>query len=190
MLAAFDPAASAVDQARADHHGADPVLGRGQHGVVQRDPRLAARQRAHGRRLVVHLIAGLAGGQVRDDARAAGLEERLAAAGECGEDRLDHAAVLGIGGVDHGIGGARRLRQETGVIERAEQRLDAALTDLRRARIGAHEADHVVTGGAQRGGDRTADVAGRASDEHLHDGLPNGSASRHPCSSASVGRNL
>ena len=102
----------------------------------------------HRRILVVDLVAGLAGREVGDDARAAGLQERLAAAGEALEDRLDHAAVLGIGGVDHGIGGARRIRQQTGVVERAEQRLDAALADLRRALIRAHEADHLVTGGA------------------------------------------
>jgi hypothetical protein len=121
------------------------VPGRGQHQLVERDPRRPARQRAQRRVLVVD-GGGLAGREVGHDDRAAGLEERLAAARERREDRLDHAPVLGIRGVDHGIRLARRRRQQTGIVERAEERLHAALAHLCGARRGAHQAHNLVPG--------------------------------------------
>ena len=170
--ACVDPAPGPVDQARAKHHRTHASSSRGQHGIVQRYPRGAARQRVHRRVLVVHLVAALAGREVGDDARAAGLQECLIGAGEALEDRFDRAAVVGVGRVDHRIGGARRVRQETGVLERAEQRLDAARAHLGRALTRAHQADHLMAGAKEGRRDRTSDVAGRAGDQHLHDGFP------------------
>ncbi len=75
--------------------------------------------------------------------------------------------MVGVGGIDHGLGGARRLGQNLAVVQGAQDRLDAALACLRRACVRTYQTGYLVALRDQPLRDRTADVTGGAGNEDL-----------------------
>jgi hypothetical protein len=118
--------------------------------------------------LVEDAVGGLAHRLVADDAAAAGVDQRLARAGEGGDQRLDGTAVVAAGGVDDGVGGPRLAGEHGGVVQGAEHRLDAD----RAHRLGlgrvAHQPADAVAGGGQPRAHRAADEAAGAGEKNHH----------------------
>jgi hypothetical protein len=143
--------------------------------------------------LVLHaagggMVAAAGHGVLRDDApgrdRAGARrdQQRAVAAGQGGAERLDRGAVGGDragevagegevvleGGVDDGVGAGRGGAQRVEVVERATHDLGAGGGERGRRRVGAGEADDLMTGRLQLGDDRGSDPAGCACDEDPH----------------------
>ena len=137
--------------------------------IVQRDPRCTRGRRRDRRVFVEDRVGAFTSGTRADDARARGVDERLAATGKCIKQRDDRALVVGARGIDHDVGGLGRLRQNFSVIERSQHRLDAPRANRLGLLWRANQSGHLMSGGDEMRRDRPADIArcARAEDFHL-----------------------
>lgn len=78
------------------------------------------------------------------------MDENLAGAGKRGDQRLDGAAMIARGGVDHGVGRLGFGLQQSGVVKRSDDRLDAVRRDRAGFGAAANEAANLMAGGDQR----------------------------------------
>ena len=164
----LDAKTEAVDQARADDDGTASLVAVSENAFVQRDPR-GARGRWRDRRVFVEDRVGpLAPGARADDARSRGVDERLAASGQRIKQGNDRALVIGARRIDDDVGGLRRLRQTFAIIQRSQQRLDAAGANRIGLFLRANQAGHLMSGGDEMRRNRSADIAGRARAEDFH----------------------
>ena len=165
----IQPGPGAVDQAVAQHHRPHAAPGGVDDQPVDGDPRRLARHRLDRRVLVMDPVRGpVAAGVVGHHAGAAGVQERLAAAGERVEHGLHRRPVVGAGGVDHRIGRLRLPRQQSRVRQVAQHRLDAQRLQPRRLLRRPHQAADPVPVLHQPQGDGAADIAAGAGQEDGH----------------------
>ena len=105
---------------------------------------------------------------------AAGVEERLVAAGECVEDGVHRGPVdgrvVGGGQADDRVGPARRLGHSGRDRKIAPDGPDARGGELRGGGLASGQPAHVVARGPESVGDCAADVAAGAGEENLHIG--------------------
>ena len=107
-------------------------------------------------------------GADRDDARAAGVQKRLARSREPFADRRDDERIGGVGAVDDRIRRPRRITDHAVAAQLAAHRRDTAGPQLCRGRLSAGEPAHRVARFDEPLGHRPADVPGSACHEDFH----------------------
>ncbi|GAB7535821.1 hypothetical protein BGC_20370 [Burkholderia sp. 3C] len=96
------------------------------------------------------------------------MQQHLARIAQAVDQRLDRAAMVAVGRVDHGVGRLRLANQQRAIVERTDARLDADRAQFLGLRLAPHQPDHLMPVGGEACRDRPADETARTRDEHLH----------------------
>ena len=106
--------AVAINQRIAQHGGANVLLCRVEHELIDRDACRFVRCRFRQRVFVIDArVARFAARRIADNARAARVKKRFARAGETFDQRFDRAFMVAARGVDDGVGGSAPVRSAT-----------------------------------------------------------------------------
>jgi hypothetical protein len=93
------------------------------------------------------------------------MEEGLAGTGESGNERLDRATMVAVGGVDDGIGSLSFRVQQHRIIKRSDDRLDAMSGNRVGVGLAANQTANAMAVGDDGRRDCAADKSIRAGEE-------------------------
>ena len=96
------------------------------------------------------------------------MQQPLAGAAQRVDQHGRGKRVAGVGGVEHGVGGARGAVEDLELLQRANDRGDAAFDEQGGAFIVARQPGYRMAGGQQFRRNAAADIAGCTGEENFH----------------------